>query len=440
MAPATLSRVAFATLIATAVARGDLVEIGDDDRIAGSVTSINQDGQVTLKSELSEQPLLIRPERISRVVFQSDAEPPAGSPDQQLELDNGDRVPCRVLSMDDEAVRITTWFAGELRVPRAHVAALHFGVTDPAMIFGGEQVLDGWSKSEAWSITEEGMFVSGGVGRTARKVDDLPARFIVRFRYEWKGNPNLRFYFADSLMDQGTADRYFLTINSAGMELKRQSTSGRINHSLAQDHRRPKEISADGMDIEIRVDREERMLHLLINGDLVDRFIDPVKSVPKGNGLMIESSASGSSANFVSGLEVLEWTDKPQNRRSKNTGDPDKDTVLDRQGEHFSGIAEAITGPASKPEIVFRHPHAAEPLKVPLDQAAALYFRDTERAGGDKPQPLTLALTDDGSLTPESCRVDDRSAVCAHPLLGELKINRRAIRSLSRNKPKTPES
>jgi len=241
-------------------------------------------------------------------------------------------------------------------------------------------------------------------------------------------------------MDQGTADRYFLTVNSAGMELKRQSTSGRTNHSLAQDHRRPKEISANGMDIEIRVDREDRVLQLLINGDVVDRCIDPVKKVPQGNGLMIESSASGSSANFVSGLEVLEWTDKPQNRRTKNAGDPDKDTVLDRQGEHFSGIAEAISGPAANPEIVFRHPHAAEPLKVPLDQAAALFFRATDGAGDEQPHPLALALTDDGSLTLETCRIDNKAARCNHPLLGELKIDRRAIRGLSRKQPKKPES
>jgi len=440
MAPATLSRLAFATLIATAVARADLVQIGDDHRIAGTITAIDKDGRVTLKSELSGQPLLIRPGPITRVVFESDADPPTDSPDQQIELDNGDRMPCRVLSMDDETVRISTWFAGELRVPRAHVTALHFGVTDPALIFGGKQVLDGWTKSEAWSITEEGMFVSGGVGRTAHKLKDLPARFIVRFRYEWKGSPNLRFYFADNLLDQGTADRYFLTINSAGMELKRQSTSGRTNHSLAVDHRRPKEISADGMDIEIRVDRKERVLQLLINGDMIDRFIDPVDRVPKGNGLMIESSASGNSANFVKGLEVLEWTDSPENRRSKNTGDPDKDTVLDRQGEHFSGTAQAISGPASKPEIVFRHPHAAEPLKVPLDQAAALFFRQTGGAAGDQPAPLVLTLADNGLLALESCTVDDQTVLCKHPLLGEMKIDRRAIRGLSRNQPKTPES
>jgi hypothetical protein len=441
MSPDAITRLAIATLLTTTIARGDLVELGDDDRIAGEVTTIGEDGRVTLKSELSDQPLLVRPEKITRVVFESEAEPPAGSPDQQVELDNGDRVPCQILSMDDEAVRIKTWFAGELRVPRAHVAALHFGVTEPALLFGGEQRRKGWTKSEAWSITEDGMFVSGGVGRTAHMMPDgLPARFIVRFRYEWKGNPNLRFYFANDLPDQGVADRYMLSINSAGMELKRQSTSGRTNHSLAQDHRRPKEISPEGMDIEIRVDREQRELRMLINGDLVDRFIDPVDRVPSGNGLMLESAASGSSANFVRGLEVLEWTEDPQNRRTKNAGDPDKDTVLDRQGEHFSGVAESITGPAAKPEIVFRHPHAAEPLKVPLDRAAALFFRKNEGAAPANPSKFVLKLADNGALSLDSCQVDASRATCKHPHLGELKIDRRAIRGLLRNPPPPPES
>jgi hypothetical protein len=441
MAPDAFPRLAIATLLATAAAHGDLVELGDEHRIAGNVTAVDEDGQVTLNSELSDQPLLIRPETITRVVFEPDADPPADSTDQQVELDNGDRVPCRVLSMDDEAVRIKTWFAGELRVPRAHVSALHFGVTDPALLFGGDQVFGGWSKSEAWSITEQGMFVSGGVGLTAHPMPDgLPARFIVRFRYEWKGNPNFRFYFANDRPDQGVTNRYMFSINSSGMELKRQSTSGRINTTLTEDRRRAKEISPEGLDIEIRVDRTQRILHLLINGDLVDRVIDPVDRVPKGNGLMIESSASGSSANFVSGLEVLQWTDDPLNRRIKNTGDPDKDTVLDRQGEHFSGIAESITGPAAKPEIVFRHPHAAEPLKVPLDQAAALFFRKNEGAAVARQKKLVLRLTDDGALTLDSCQVDAGQASCSHPLLGQLKIDRRAIRGLLRTPPPPPES
>lgn len=428
----TAAALAAIILLGTASARADTVELGPEDRIAGRVTDVDAQGQVTIQSELSDIPLRILPDTVSRIVFESQGKAPAETPDQQLELHNGDLIPCRVLAMDEDSIRISTWFAGNLEVPRKHAAALHFGVTDPAMLLSTRDAIKGWSESEAWTITDQGVFVSGGTGLTSRELKPpLPPQFIVRFRYEWKGSPNLRFYFANDLPKQGVADRYMLSINRAGMELKRQSTRGRTNHTLAQDHRQPKDISPDGMDIEIRVNRNERILHLLINGDLVDRFIDPVDHVPKGSGLMIESAASGSSSNFVSGLEVLEWTDKPQSRRLKSADDPDNDTVLDRQGEHFSGTAEAIVGAAGKTEIRFRHPHAADPLRVPLDQAAALFFR---KPGGEPRavQPrLALALSDAGSLALESCQIDDKSARCSHPLLGELKIDRRAIRGLN---------
>ena len=428
-------------LLATRPVNADLVELGDDDRISGRITAIDEQGRVTLNSELSGQPFVVRPEQITRVVFEPGEKPPAKSSDQQVVLRNGDRIPARVLAMDKDAVRVSTWFAGDLVIPRQHVSALHFGVTDPAMVLGGKEASQGWSESEAWTITEEGVFVSGDNGRIARKIKDgLPARFIVRFRLEWKGSPNLRFYFADDLLDQGTSDRYFITINRAGMELKRQSTRGRTNNSLAQDHRQPSDVSPDGMDIEIRVNRDERVLHLLINGDLVDRFVDPLDHVPTGSGLMIESSASGGSVNFVSALEVLEWTDKPQTRSQKFAGDKDSDTVLDRQGEHFSGTAEQISGPADNPRILFRHPHAAEPLQVPLDQAATLFFRQPADAQPPAQPPLSLMLADDGLLALESFLIDDRSARCKHPLLGELTIDRRAIRGLSRPEPQPPES
>jgi hypothetical protein len=37
-----------------------------------------------------------------------------------------------------------------------------------------------------------------------------------------------------------------------------------------------------------------------------------------------------------------------------------------------------------------------------------------------------------GSFQLDSCRIDERSATCTHPLLGPLVIDRRAIESLDR--------
>lgn len=432
-------------LAATALAgpaRADRVLLAGDHLLTGRVTAVD-DGRVTLLGELSAEPLVVQPAALRSVTFAPAAPPGQTAPDQQVQLHNGDVIPCRIESMDDRTIRAATWFAGLLEIPRRHVAALQLGVSEPAVVLAPRDALHGWSESEAWTVDEaEQAINSSDTGRIMRRLDPgLPARFILRFRYEWKGNPGLRFYFADDLPAEGAADRYFLTINTAGMELKRQSTQGRTNHSLASDPRRPNEVSPQGMDIELRVDRKQRepLIHLLVNGDLVGRFVDPVGRAPAGSGLMIESSSGNNSQNIIRQLQVLEWSGEAVTRPRRNDDeDPFLDTVCDRQGERFSGTAERIADENGRRVIVFRHPHAADPLRVPLDQAACLWLRVPADATPAAAPPLTLALTGNGSLQLDSCRIDEQSATCAHPLLGALTIDRRAVAALETRRPPNP--
>jgi hypothetical protein len=415
----------------------DRVALGGEHQLSGRVTGIDGDGRVTIVTGLAPEPLVIRPDAVAGVTLAPAGEPAPASPDQEIHLVNGDVIPCRIEALDEHQLRAQTWFAGSLEVPREHLAAIHFGVLDPTLLLDRNEALRGWSQSDAWNADEEtGTLASSGTGKINRRLaGELPELYIIRFRYEWKGNPNLRFYFADNLPEEGAGDRYILTINTAGMELKRQSTRGRTNHTLAQDPRRPGELSPNGLDLELRVDRTQRepLLHLLVNGDLVGRFIDPVEQPPSASGLMLESGASGNSSNIVSRLEVLEWGGESATRPQRGDDDPDQDIVCDRQGERFSGTAERITATAIGAAIIFRHPHAAEPLHVPLDQAASLWFRRPPHAHPAAPQPaLTLRLVRGGSFQLDSCRIDERSATCTHPLLGPLVIDRRAIESLDR--------
>lgn len=415
----------------------DRVTLDGDHQLTGQVTSVDA-GQVTLVSELSAAPLVLQQAAVRAVTFAPPEAPPQPA-DQQLHLVNGDVIPCRVESMDERLVRVSTWFAGNLEVPRQHVAALHFNVTEPTLILATTDALRGWSESDAWTADETAQtLTSAGTGKISRQLDPgLPARFIIRFRYQWQGNPGLRFYFADQLDAEGAVDRYFLTINAAGIELKRQSSRGATYSSLAQDPRRPNDVSPDGIDVELRVNREPRepLLHLLLNGDLVGRFVDPFGNAPTGSALVLESTAGGNSNNTIGRLQVLEWAGDSSTRPKRPDDEPDKDAVCDRQGERFAGTAERIAPLDGRPVIVFHHPHAADPLHIPLDQAASLWLRQPQPPPAPPDAPLALTLAGNGSLQLADCRIDAQSATCTHPLLGPLTVDRRAIAALASHRP-----
>jgi hypothetical protein len=421
-------------------AQADVVDLGESARVSGRVTAIDAEGHVTIDSELADHPLRIRAEAVQGVRFDPSINDKLSVPDQEVQLSNGDAIPCRIESMDAKTIRVSTWYAGKLEIPREHVAALHFGISKPRPILVGSKAVQGWSKSDAWTIdTKNSSFKSTGNGHITRKLDsELPERYIIRFHYAWKNSPSLRFHFAANPFDEKSHNRYLLTINVAGFEVKRQSPVGRTYTSLSQSPMRSEIKKNDGMDIELRVDRglKEPLFLLFINGTLIDRFTDPVKNAPSGPNLMLEITGGGKESNTITDFELLEWSGDSSERRKRVKSSPDSDTVYDRQGEHFSGKAMSIGKHDDRNVIVFQHPHTTEPLRIPLDQAATLWFHPASAAPENTTSPIVLGLVDNGLLHVESCTMDKHRAECIHPILGKLTIKRSAVSTINPGKNK----
>jgi len=415
-------------------AYADIVDLGGKDRLSGRVTAINAEGRVTVVSELSDEPLIVRPDTVKAIRFDPAIDDKLAVPDQEIQLSNGDAIPCQIESMDDKTIYVSTWYAGKLEIPRAFVAAVHCGISKPRPILGRLKALRNWSESSAWEIdADQSTFTSSGTGRIIRQLDSpLPERFVIRFHYRWKGAPNIRFHFAADQFEEGASNRYILTINSAGIEVKRQSSRGRTYSTLSASRNSPENVWPDGMDVELRIDRspKEPLFLLFVNGELVDRFVDTVMSPPSDRGLMFESGAGGRSGNVVSNFEILEWDGDSMNRRKREENTVESDTVYDRQGEYFSGRAEGISMHEGRRVIVFKHPHATEPLRIPLDQTASLWLHQPDPAPEIPETRRVLGLVDNGLLHIESLIMDERRSECTHPLLGKLTIDRHAVSSI----------
>ncbi len=419
---------------ALAVAAADEVTLDGGRRVTGSVTTLRADGTTTLQTSFAASPLVLRGDMVRGVTLSPPEEVADSKPSHALILRNNDVIPCEVTAMDAGKISFRSAALGEQTAPRETVRAIRFGLRSSRTILAPPQAYKNWSASEVWKGTDDSLS-SNGVGNTALSGLKLPERFIIRCRIEWQGYPSLRFQFADDHLEMsGQADRYFLTFNNAGLEIKRQCSNGRPYHSLASIPKPPDSFTGPGntagFDLEIRVDRPARNLLLLINGEIQATCHDPAEAPPNGNGLMLLSSAAGGNRNTIRNLEILDWSPGNDSPASNLPEPSDNDTIaVQNAPDTMSGNAQSIRLDNGKPAVVFQSPHAEQPIVVNNTSLLTLRKPAQEKPGDG---PLTIEIAGNGRLTARSCSLEAGGTTIDHPLLGTLKLHRPALRSISR--------
>ena len=79
----------------------------------------------------------------------------------------------------------------------------------------------------------------------------------------------------------GRNDRYYLQIGSAGIDVRRQTTSKNGHHSLIKIDRSPESFSGKEASFEIRFDHRQRRLMLYIDNQLQGQASDPLDVAPE---------------------------------------------------------------------------------------------------------------------------------------------------------------
>lgn len=415
-------------VVATSAAGEDRVSLEDGSVLRGTVRSIGADGEVVLDSPLASEAVSLRGDAVQSISFDMPFAEARGH-SELLHLTNGDVLPGNVRALDAEGLTLQTWYAGTIRVGRRFARAVDFGVTPQKLVYQGPGDLSGWSDNEDWEL-EDGKLVCGTTGTIVRD-GVLPQQFILRFRVEWENGPKFRIYFCDDHLERtGLADRYYFEINSKGSQLKRQTASGdRQWFTLAQSYRLPEEFARRGVDVEIRVDRVQRLLYLYLDGEKIQRTADSIDEFPTGTGVMLQSLASGELKNIVPRIEIYEWDAITELRRDEGHEDPSTDGIVDIEGQHFSGSARALVREGDEEWIVFESPFNPDPLKIRANRISSLYFKDSGEST-EANTPLQVDLRGGGKLQLTSLALGDETLSAQHPLLGDLRLNREALQQL----------
>lgn len=436
----TPGRVTLLTMFLCGYALGDVVEMNSPGaHLSGTVRSMDEAGTVELTTNLSPEPLRIPGNSIDSIRFgeNAGANLPAST---MVRLVNGDRLPVTIESMDKQTLTALSPDAGRVLIPRTCVESMQFFSQPAKTLYKGPREAREWQSPDAnrsWIFDENSL--STHAAAFAFRKFDLPEQFVFRFSLKWdpKTQPNFKISFADPILDTGTAaDRYFLQFNSAGLEIKRESSTGKRYNSLHVNPQTPDQFAGQELRISLRVDRKSRQLHLSLNEAREITISDPVEKAPTGSGISFEGNAAKDATIRIQNIEI-EQNNLPGNRLDKTIqADRKTDWLVSQDGEKWSGEITEIRKTDTGSLFLLSSDTQKTPLALPGSKIAAVYFKKPEAAGdGEKPSSITLRLKGDGRLSSTSCTLGATSASLNHPLLGKLEIQRTGITHLEKSAP-----
>lgn len=428
----------FACLLAT-TAFADEVILTEGSRLSGTVTAMNAEGEVALESPLAFEPFQLRADRIKRVQFATPKTALADEHDAMLTLANGDQFACDLMGVDGDSVRVRTGFAGELDIPRPLVGTVQLGMRPRKTIYKGPDSESGWTIRNGWRF-EGRRFVADGNGSVARRFDTAGS-FSLKFHLSWRNTPNIQIFFADDLMETtGRADRYHLSFDGSGFQLKRQiSGDSYPNKDMHAMRRDPADFPDSQAEIELRVDRKLAQVHLLVNGKEEGKYADPLKQTPSGQGVMFLSKIAGDELMTIEGIEIHEWDAASVRHRNETRGDETKDAVITRSSDRSTGEIIGLKEGKDGPVVLYKSPHYPEPVELQTSEISTLFFA---RAADQKPAASTalrLDLRVRASLSISACTFAEDHFKVVHPLLGPLEVRRDAVGRLERKPIKEAE-
>lgn len=420
---------------ALGVLRADDLTLAGEARLTGTVRSINEAGVVELTSALSPEPVLLKAGAVAKVEFSAPATE-ANPPGTLIELANGDLLPATLESLDDKNLTVVTADAGRLTIPRLALKSMQLGIHKRKVIYSGPRNLEEWSHdgegARSWTFTNKSL-VSNGPAQASRNFE-TPQQFIFKFTLKWQANPGFKIYFADPLTPKTEAvDRYYLQFNSAGMEIKRESSQEPRYQTVILPSVSPEKYPANQVDVEIRVDRKASRLHLFLNGESEGSGFDPLGKAPVGSGVTLLSSAPTGMSQEILGIEVAEFDNTGTRHRAEDRGDSKTDSMIsrddDRWGGHLTGIRPGPDGAV----FAFKSDFQEQPLELTEADVSTIFFaKPAQDAAPGEAHPFALRLRGDGSLRVSSCTFSDDAISATHPLLGVLKINRAGVTALER--------
>jgi hypothetical protein len=293
---------------ATAVEANSLLQFLDGSSLHGQLRSIDLNGGIEWVHPGAINPIRFRPDNLAWIRFEKPrAINSLGQPTCRFRFNNGDEVFGSLSSIDSEKVELETWFGGTLQAPREALQSATFLSKGYAILYEGPTSFDGWVQSRSQQVWEyrDGALTASRAGTLGRDVK-LSGSASISFELAWNGHFSLILALYTPVLDRFdySSSCYMFYLSQGYVTLQRvQGGAGVINLGQAQI---PEMSKKNKLRIDIRANKEDSTLGLLIDDRLVQRWKDPSGFVGQGSGVVFFAQLEGPSIN-ISNIKVAQW-------------------------------------------------------------------------------------------------------------------------------------
>ena len=420
----------FCALLPIASIHADDVSLGSLGKFTGEIKAVTAQNEIHLQSPISPELLILQSDQLQSLRF--DKPQKSGNETQNLlYLKNGDVIPSDITSLDADQLTFRTPWADQLKVTRKAIDSLHFGAGENKVLYIGPKK-DDWELSRSWRFDDA--LVSQGWSPAHRKFEAFPDRYILEFTVAWQGNVGFKCLFNSNSIDgNSNTNCYFIQFNSAGFELKRQSSGNKKYTTLVSiNDFTPDNIEDEEIRIEMRVDRVNRQMQLIINDKVIrNNIIDPMETGPTPDGSIVSftATAGNDDAQTISDIRLSTWASTGTEARMEKRTEFKRDVLFDIESNRSSGTLKSIKA-GKVPQVLFENPHDPSPKPLPATQVAVIYF-----AGESPEKPDTtfrFKLHGGGILNVNSFTFAEDLVKAQHPDLGDLGIPATMIEEIIR--------
>lgn len=407
-------------------ASSDLLQFLDGSTLHGSLAGIDGSKVVRWQHPAARDVVVFTPRNLARLRFSQPVPvlpPQDDSHTCRLHFASEDELLGDLLSLDDKEVVFKTWFGGQLKAPRASLRSIQFIKGRSVIAYEGPTSLAEWNTGPqpgAWSY-RDGVLITTAIGSIGRDMA-LPPRGRIEFDLEWSGQLSLiaSIYTDSTARFDFNATGYMFIFGNGYVTLQRMQGVRGTTHmgqvlvpSLAEKNH---------VHVEIRADKEQATLALLVDGAVAQQWDDSGGFAGQGTGIAFLSQRVGPPLS-LSNIRVMTW-EGPIRPVSEPAPSATQTAVHLINGDTAHGEVKSLR--AGKLALIA----AGTALQVPLERVTQIRFPPGASAGAPNSELVRAELHGGVSVT---LRIDEWSGQAVRgtsPTFGRVTLKPEWIRQL----------
>lgn len=342
----------------------------------------------------------------------------------RVRLTNQNELLGDLVTLDADTVVLDTWYAGKITLQRKMVQSLNTTSGSQALTYEGPTGLEGWTIGRGqggWKY-QNGTFTAVQPTSIGRDIK-LPALANIEFDLNWRGY--LQFMigiYADHFEGYG-GNCYMLQLNNNYVSLQSiRANSG--GNNLGQTEI-PNLYQKSKVRIGLRVNKEEKIIALLVDGSLVKQWRDPGQFAGQGTGIFFFHQGQG--LVRVGNIKATTWDGKIEDL-PRATGKSKEDVVTMANNDKVSGALEGIRDG----KITFATSYAK--LEIPMQRVSQIEMSGEKTSEVTKnPNDIQVFFADRGNVTFVLESWNEQQVIGASPSFGKLKFATAALRQIQFN-------